>query len=139
MKPVLFLSFSLFIFCSTSLSGQKKFVSIEERDNVAFSYKWKQIKTPDKTESYKLALKIKNNNSYAVKVTLEVGYYWDAIPKASSESIGYCLKAKKSIRGDIKRGGFESADFTMDELTSDRFELEFNSLEIEKVNNCSKK
>ena len=135
MKKIILLSISLLVCASVSF-GQKNFVPLQEKDSVLVEYRWKSYKNEDKQEAYKLVIRMENTNPFPVKITLEVGYYWKTIQKASGDELVYCLKPRKAIIGDMKRSRFDSSDFTFDELTSDNFLLELNKFEVKKVENC---
>jgi hypothetical protein len=50
----------------------------------------------------------------------------------------FCLKGKKAMVGKVKKAGFDSSAYTNEQLMSEKFIMELNSIDIERVNKCKK-
>ncbi len=126
------------VFISISLCFSAKFKSIQSNEGVEFSYKWKNSKFFDKTSPLVLVVKVKNSNNYAVEVTYTVDYFWQGITKASSDEKVVCVKQKKAIVLDGRKQGFDTGNFTNDEILSENFIMELNGIKVEKTDLCKK-
>ncbi len=138
MNKIFFAVVIALLLSSTLIFSQNKYKPLEEQDNVSFSYRWKPSKFLKKNSQPILMIKIRNNNTYAADISFTIDYFWDLVLKSSSEELSYCLKGNKSIVGKIKRFGFDTSDFTKDQLESEQFMVELNVLKITKEDCCKK-
>lgn len=136
MKRITLLMICISLIGASSLFGQKKFQVLEQKDNVTVSYRWKAKNALKKDSPIKLVIRIDNDDASPAEISFEILYYWDALQKASSGELTYCLKANKAFTGDIKKSGFDNADFTDEQLVSDHFEMELSDLKIIKIDKC---
>jgi hypothetical protein len=105
-------------------------------EKVTISYKWKTTGFFRKDSSPKLILKIKNNNQHKILVCFKVNYYWKTILRASSQSMQYCIKKNRRMRGKMWNLVFSGGSFSKEQIEDDLFTWEISELEIKHHSDC---
>lgn len=133
MKKIVLILLVQILVGSTIIFAQDQFSKIESIDNVTFYYNWKHSKFFKKHSPLVLVIKATNDNDYKVNATFTVDFYWDAVHHSTSDKQTFKLKSHKSVIGTMRRMGFESNEFTNEQLLSDRFTIELNGIKVIKV------
>ncbi|MBI9066731.1 MAG: hypothetical protein JEZ09_05520 [Salinivirgaceae bacterium] len=133
-KATLFLVIA-FVFASiSSVNAQKnKFEKSVEKDGVTFLYKWKPSELFKKDSPLALVIKIENKNEYDIKANFEVIYYWKLEPKATSNEQEAIVKSKQIFTKNVKKKGFDTYEFTKEEIKDDEFYFDIVEIKIEKI------
>jgi len=139
MKKIIILTAIFLIGINTeSIVARNKYKPLKEQEGVNFYYKWRPAKLFKKDSNYILVLKIENTNDNAVNINFKLDYYWQSILQASSPELQFCINARHKKRGKLQKLGFDTSDFSMDQINSGQFILELADIKIEKSEKCIK-
>ena len=105
-------------------------------NGVEFWHKWKHSKCFNKKSPLQLNVKVKNTNTYCVKVELQVNYYQSGIIKEQSDTISLCLNPNQSKQGNKNGLNFSAGSFTNAEINNPEFTYEVNPIKIIKMRSC---
>ena len=138
MKPsVLICAALLSVFLSGNGRAQiNKYLTKESQDSVTIAYKWKRYGLFKKNRPLCLALRISNYNPDRILVSFHVDYYWEAMRKASSENVEYCIRPSGKIQGKMWDLVFSSGEFSESQVGDERFMWEIGDLIIKHDSDC---
>lgn len=125
------------ILISLSVYSQQKEVKSDmlSLNGVEFWHKWKSSKCSKKTP-VQLNVKVKNTNTYSVKVELQINYFQSGILKEQSDTISLCLNPNQTKQGSKNGLNFSSGSFTKAEINNPSFTYEVNPIKIIKMRSC---
>jgi hypothetical protein len=132
---------SVFTICfffgfTNDAQSQRRFVDHSTVDGVDIQYRWANSKWLDKNSPLELRLKIKNNNSYPVRVSYEIEFYMGPMMEESSDLTELCINPKLARTGRINGMYYRSARLSNSQIESEDFTWEINDLTIEEVESC---
>ncbi|MBI5219931.1 MAG: hypothetical protein HY958_13475 [Bacteroidia bacterium] len=141
LKSNVFIAMTVFFFVLNGyLFAQKKadFKDLSTTEGVKLSYKWAPNKK-SKTPALELWLKLENTNNYCTDVTLNFALFLDHKQKSKSDEIKKCIKPHKKIKGKKKGMSYLIEEVTMDDVNSNKLEIQITEMEVQKVAKCKKK
>jgi hypothetical protein len=117
-------------------NAQARFVDHSTVDGVTIQYRWANSKGRDKNSPLELRLKIKNNNSYPVRVSYEIEFFMGPVLEESSDQTVLCINPKLARTGRINGMYYRSSKLSNEQIESEDFLWEINDLTIEEVESC---
>ncbi len=138
IKPIFLKRFSvcLFMLISFSCYSQKNEVVKDSLNGIEFYYNWKDSKCFHKKTPLQLNVKVKNTNSYCVKVQFQLNYYQSGIIVEQSDTIKLCLNPNQCKKGSKNGLNFSAEHFTRDDINKPSFTLEMHPIQIIKMRSC---
>jgi len=135
IKVIIFSFFMIasFLGFSQKNKDEKKLQSV---NGVEFRHLWKSGKCIFKKRPLQLRLEVKNANTYAVAVVLQLNYYQSGILKEQSDSIHLCLNPMQTKKGSKNGLNFSAGNFSKEDINNPSFTYEVNPIQIIKMRSC---
>lgn len=129
-------SVCLFILISFGCYSQKNETVKDSLNGLEFYYNWKDSNCFHKKKPLQLNVKVKNTNTYSVKLQFQVNYYQSGIIIEQSDTINLCLNPNQSKNGSKNGLNFSAEHFTRDDINKPSFTLEIHPIQIIKMRSC---